>query len=144
MHNLSKWMPILTRGLVVALGGLVTLGCDAVVCGDGTISAGTQGYCPTGDCGVLTSTAIPPIQALAIVEGTLKPEDRDAYPSSGSRLLAWDMQYVGETKPNLHELFHSSYDRRQDSEWAAVGQLSLNQPKKGPWTSQGCERRQTI
>ena len=98
------------------------------------ISAGTQGYCPAGDCGVLTSTAIPPIQALAIVEGTLKPEDRDAYPSSGSRLLAWDMQYVGDTKPNLHELFHSSYDRRQDSEWAAVGQLSLNQPKKGPWT----------
>lgn len=97
------------------------------------ISKGTEGYCPLGDCGTLYSTAIPPVQGLAIVNGALKPEAKDDYPASGVRLLAWDMQYVGDTKPNLHELFHSSYDLRQDSEWRAIGKLSLNQPKKGKW-----------
>lgn len=47
MHHSSKWKSALATGLVVALGGLANLGCDAVNCGDGTIEQ--NGSCVPAD-----------------------------------------------------------------------------------------------
>ncbi len=47
MQHSSKWKSVLASGLVVALGGLANLGCDAINCGDGTIEQ--NGSCVPAD-----------------------------------------------------------------------------------------------
>ena len=47
MHHLSKWLPVLSSGVVVALVGFANVGCDAVDCGTGTIEQ--NGTCVPAD-----------------------------------------------------------------------------------------------
>jgi hypothetical protein len=47
MHHLSKWLPVLSSGVVVALVGFSNVGCDAVDCGTGTIEQ--NGTCVPAD-----------------------------------------------------------------------------------------------